>query len=169
MDMSRRVAFAIVNDSCRTGRYITEIHDDVPIAETLFNGEGPRPCCWTGTTLARGFSIVGMDIDTGIRRKIFKDAGAVDNDTGLLGTAGGLLMTGWPDGKVSVYDKDTGAELWNFYAGHDMHAAAITYAVEGKQYFAILGGGSRGSIGGIPTDGRALGGTPMLWVFGLRD
>jgi len=169
MDMDRRVAFAMVNDACRTGRYLTEVHADVPIAETLFNGVGPRPCCWTGTVLHRGFSIVAMQIDTGVRTKIYKDATAVDNDTGLLGTAGGLLMSGWSDGHIAVYSKDTGGELWRFHAGHDMHAAAMTYAHEGKQYFAILGGGNRGSISGVPSPGRALGGTPMLWVFGLRD
>jgi alcohol dehydrogenase (cytochrome c) len=171
MDMGRRTAFAIVNDACRTGRYITEVHDDVPIAETLFNGEGPRPCCWTGTTLHRGFSIVAMAIDTGERTKIYKDATARDNDTGVIGTDGGLLMTGWSNGKLAVYDKDTGVELWSFNIGADLHAAPMTFSVDGNQYFALVAGGntSTSNVGGVPAQGRAFGGSPVVWVFGLRN
>jgi len=170
LDMDRRIAYTVVNDSCRTGRYITEITNP-PFGPDLFNGVGPRPCCWTGEVLTRGFSIVGIQIDSGDRRKIFKDANAGDNRSGLVGTAGGLLMTGWADGELAVYDKDTGAKLWNFHMGTDLHAAPITYSVDGNQYFAILAGGnpSTRDVGGIARAGDAFGGSPVLWVFGLRD
>ena len=169
LDLERRIAYTVTNDNCRTGNYITEIHDDVPIAETLFNGEGPRPCCWTSDSIQKGYGIVGMQIDTGARNKMLKKPDAVDNETGLLGTAGGLLMTGWVDGEVAVYDKDSGTKLWSFNTGTTLSAAPITYAVDGKQYFAILAGGGRGAESTIPNPGRALGGSPNLWVFGLPN
>ena len=169
LDLDRRVTYATVNDSCRTGNYITEIHDDVPIGPTLFNGEGPRPCCWTSQAIPRGFSIVALQIDTGERRKIAKEPLADGNMTGLVGTAGGLLLTGWADGEVAVYDKDTGAKLWNFHTGTDLHAAPITYAIEGKQYFAILAGGNGREVSAIPDPGEAFGGTGTLWFFGLPN
>jgi len=171
LDMDRRIAYATTNDDCRTGNYITEIHDDVPIGPTLFNGEGPRPCCWTSDTIRKGSSIVGMQIDTGERTKIMKDATKFNNATGLVGTAGGLLFTGWRDGEVSIYDKDTGAKLWNFWTGQDMHAAGMTYAVGGKQYFAILGGGNTSTrhVGGIPPVANSFAGSPLIWVFGLHN
>ncbi|MBM4438284.1 MAG: hypothetical protein FJ029_13915 [Actinobacteria bacterium] len=78
-------------------------------------------------------------------------------------------MSAWPNGEVAVYDKDTGAKLWNFYTGTSIAAAAITYAVDGKQYFAILAGGARGAISTAPNPGAQLGGNPNLWVFGLPD
>jgi glucose dehydrogenase len=89
--------------------------------------------------------------------------------SGVLGTAAGLLMTAWQDGDVSIYDKDNGKLLWNFNTGTNMAAAAMTYAVNGKQYFAVLGGGSPGNVSTIPEADNALGGNPNLWVFGLPN
>jgi glucose dehydrogenase len=110
-----------------------------------------------------------MDIDTGARTKLVAtDPARQGNESGVLGTAGGLLMTAWGNGDVSVYSKDDGKLLWNFNTGTNMAAAAMTYAVGNKQYFAVLAGGGTGSVSGIPGDDEALGGNPNLWVFGLR-
>jgi alcohol dehydrogenase (cytochrome c) len=174
LDRDRGMAYTMTNDSCVTGNYITEVH---PFEEVLAGGGGtgmytgatPEPCCWDSEGIEKGFGLVAMNIETGERNKLAKFENETNNQTGLLGTAGGLLMTGWPGGKVAVYDKDTGAELWHFNVGSRLGAAAMTYAVDGKQYFAILSGGSRGSVSGAPGAGDALGGNPNIWVFGLRD
>lgn len=171
LDLERRIAFTVTNDNCTTGNYITAVRETAVPIQNAFMATTTMPAmtATTGAEIGRGFGIVGVNIDTGQRRKIYKDATASGNLTGLLGTAGGLLMSAWPTGEVAVYDKDTGAKLWNFYTGTAMAAAAITYAVDGKQYFAILAGGARGAISTAPNPGAQLGGNPNIWVFGLPD
>ena len=170
LDLERRINYTVTNDSCTTGSYITAVREvAVPIMGAFQGAAEPAMTTTTGALINRGFGIVGLNIDTGQKRKIFKDATATSNVTGLIGTAGGLLMSAWPTGEVAVYDKDTGAKLWNFYTGMSMAAAPITYSVDGRQYFAILGGGARGDISAAPAPGNQLGGTPILWVFGLRE
>ena len=169
-DQERRIAFTVTNDSCTTGNYITAVRElTVPLMGAFQGNPNPAMTTTTGAEIPRGFGIVAMNVDTGAKKKLFKDATASSNNSGLLGTAGGLLMSAWPTGEVAVYDKDTGAKLWNFFTGMDMSAAPISYSVDGRQYFAILGGGSRGPISTAPDPGTQLGGNPILWVFGLRE
>jgi alcohol dehydrogenase (cytochrome c) len=168
LDLERRVAFGITNDDCSTTA-ITEVKPPpLDPAVAYFKG-GPGPCCWEGETIRRGFGLVAMNIDTGERKKLAKWPEQLGNESGLVGTAGGILMTAWPTGEVMVMDKDDGKVLWSFNTGTNIAAAPITYAVGDKQYFAILAGGDRGTIGGVPDAGFALGGNPNLWVFGLPN
>ena len=62
--------------------------------------------------------------------------------SGTLGTAGDLLFTAQADGKIMALDKDTLDELWSFNAGTTIAAPPITFAVDGKQYVAIVVGGA---------------------------
>jgi acetamidase/formamidase len=54
-------------------------------------------------------------------------------------TAGNLVFLGHIDGTFSAYDAKTLKELWSFNVGTGINAPAITYAVNGKQYVAVLG------------------------------
>jgi alcohol dehydrogenase (cytochrome c) len=168
LDLERRTAYAITNDDCSTQK-ITEVKAPPLDASNKYFQGGPSPCCWEGETIHRGFGLVGMNIDTGERKKLAKWPDQVGNESGLVGTAGGLLMTAWPSGEVMVLSKDDGKVLWSFNTGTNIAAAPMTYAVGDKQYFAILAGGGTGSVGGIPDPGFALGGNPNLWVFGLPN
>ena len=58
-----------------------------------------------------------MNIDTGAKTKLGMFPERTGNQSGVLGTAAGLLMTAWENGDVSVYDKDNGKLLWNFNTG----------------------------------------------------
>jgi len=175
LDLDRRVAYAIVNEDCTSSGSISEVKEpaktDWPKFFSSFEGgtSGPQPCCFTGSDIHRGYAIVGMNIDTGARTKLGMFPERTGNQSGVLGTAAGLLMTAWENGDVSVYDKDNGKLLWNFNTGTNMAAAAMTYAVNGKQYFAVLGGGAPGNVSTIPDEDTALGGNPNLWVFGLPN
>ena len=69
LDPNRRLAYATVNDSCRAGNVVTDFRDGADAAQFI----DERGCCWTGSTIGKGFSIVSMNLDTIERRKIFKD------------------------------------------------------------------------------------------------
>jgi quinohemoprotein ethanol dehydrogenase len=69
---------------------------------------------------------------------------------GTLTTAGNLVFQGRVDGTLRAYTADTGKELWQYNLGLGISAPPITYAINGKQYVALLvgyGGGMAG-LGG---------------------
>jgi len=62
--------------------------------------------------------------------------------SGTATTAGNLLFVGHLDGHFSALDATTGATLWDQKLQYGADAPPITYSVNGKQYVAILAGGS---------------------------
>jgi alcohol dehydrogenase (cytochrome c) len=62
------------------------------------------------------------------------------NFAGALATAGNLVFLGHLDGTFSAYDARTLKEVWSFNAGSGIMAPAVSYAVGGKQYVAVLVG-----------------------------
>jgi alcohol dehydrogenase (cytochrome c) len=72
------------------------------------------------------------------------------------------------DGTFAAYDARTLQELWSYNVGAGIDAPAVTYAVNGKQYVAVLVGAPQRAaiIREIPElKDRPL--THMLYVFGL--
>jgi len=69
---------------------------------------------------------------------------------GVMSTAGGLLFSGSVDGYVFALDAANGRELWHMTLGARVHAAPMTYAVDGKQYMTIAAGN-------------------VVFTFGLRE
>jgi alcohol dehydrogenase (cytochrome c) len=65
------------------------------------------------------------------------------NNSGILTTAGGLIFTGYTDGTFAAYDDTTLQELWKINVGTGFDAPPMTFAVNGKQYVAIMSGLSR--------------------------
>ncbi|MGQ0736779.1 MAG: PQQ-dependent dehydrogenase, methanol/ethanol family [Acidobacteriota bacterium] len=82
---------------------------------------------------------------------------------GTLTTAGNLVFQGRADGTLRAYAADTGKELWQQNLGLGISAPPITYAVNGRQYLAILVGfgGAMAGLGGPST--AALG-----WEYGRQ-
>jgi alcohol dehydrogenase (cytochrome c) len=87
------------------------------------------------------------------------------NYAGALATAGNLVFLGHIDGTFSAYDARTLKELWSFNVGTGINAPAITYAVNGKQYVAVLVGSRhyqqdgqniRNIVRGIDTQGNSI-------------
>jgi alcohol dehydrogenase (cytochrome c) len=60
--------------------------------------------------------------------------------SGILTTAGNILVTGGREGNFVVLNAKTGALLWKTELGGPMLMGPITYAVGGKQYVAINAG-----------------------------
>jgi len=59
---------------------------------------------------------------------------------GTLTTAGGLVFYGNVEGLVKALDAKTGKLLWQFRTGSGISAAPMTYAIDGKQYLAVVAG-----------------------------
>jgi alcohol dehydrogenase (cytochrome c) len=93
---------------------------------------------------------------------------AYPNFSGALATAGNLVFIGHLDGSFTAYDGKTLQELWSFNAGTGINAPPITFAVNGKQYVAVLAGSKQFRI--VFNDAPELKNTAtasMLYVFGL--
>ena len=60
--------------------------------------------------------------------------------TGALVTAGGLVFAGSLDRRISAYDAGTGDRLWATRLSEVPNAPPISYAVDGRQYVAVIVG-----------------------------
>ncbi|MED5412856.1 MAG: PQQ-dependent dehydrogenase, methanol/ethanol family [Pseudomonadota bacterium] len=62
------------------------------------------------------------------------------SSAGITTTAGSLLFSGTADGYFFALNAETGEELWNISLGRRVHAAPITYEVDGQQHVTIASG-----------------------------
>jgi quinohemoprotein ethanol dehydrogenase len=72
-----------------------------------------------------------------------KYAGFMDHG-GVLSTAGGVVIQGSIDGKLRVFNDETGEVIKEIDTGSALIAAPMTYTVNGVQYVAILAGSGGG-------------------------
>jgi len=94
---------------------------------------------------------------------------AYPNHSGVLTTAGGIVVTALLDGTVVAYDDQTLEELWKINLGTGFVAPPMTYAVNGKQYIAIasgIGNVAKAKLARSPEMKNQPNAT-MLFVFGL--
>ena len=88
---------------------------------------------------------------------------------GTLATGGDVMFYGNLLGYFNAIDAKTGKALWKMQLGSGIGAGPITYAIDGKQYVAIVAGRTAaipaflGDIGKKMTDATPEGGT--LYVF----
>lgn len=69
------------------------------------------------------------------------------NFGGPISTAGGLVFIGASnDRRFRAFDTRTGEELWTQVLVMSAHSVPISYAVDGKQYVAVVAGGQRGDV-----------------------
>ena len=84
-------------------------------------------------------------------------------NAGTMTTAGNLVFQGRASGDLVAYNARSGETLWTFNVGSGISAPPVTYAMEGRQYVAILvgwGGGVAG-LGGF-TEVR------QGWAYGVH-
>ena len=131
-----------------------------------FNDKGFDPKTWRATPWSIGYGVGGQFISGAsrpgtslsslqawdpVRQRI---AWEVPMDgvfhPGTMTTAGNLVFQGRVDGSLRAYAADTGKELWRSDLGLGLSAPPITYAVNGRQYVAILvgWGGAMAGLGG---------------------
>ncbi len=85
------------------------------------------------------------------------------NNAGTLTTAGNLVFQGQVNGDLAAYRADTGEELWKMHLGLGISAPPITYAVDGRQYLALLVGWG-GGVAGLGGPRAAAHG----WAYGIH-
>src|SRR6187399_1150258 len=93
-------------------------------------------------------SVIALDPQTMQRKWTFKQYDVTDG--GILTTATDLLFTGGREGYFYALDARSGDVLWKASLGGQIVNGPITYAIDGKQYVAVISGNS-------------------LYAFGLRE
>ena len=63
---------------------------------------------------------------------------------GALSTAGGLVFYGNVHGELKAVDARSGNVLWKFNVGTGILQGPVTYAIDGKQYLAVVAGRLKG-------------------------
>jgi alcohol dehydrogenase (cytochrome c) len=91
------------------------------------------------------------------------------NHSGVLTTAGGIVVTALLDGTIVAFDDQTLEELWKINVGAGFVAPPMTYSVNGKQYIAIASGigvVGKAKLARSP-EMKTQPNATMLFVFGL--
>jgi alcohol dehydrogenase (cytochrome c) len=68
------------------------------------------------------------------------DVGRVPGNGAMLATAGDLVFHGDMNRRFRAFDAATGKMLWESVLGGNVSVSTITYAVDGKQYVAVMTG-----------------------------
>ena len=91
-------------------------------------------------------SVAAVDLPAG--KIVWKTHFRSPQDGGTLATAGGLVFSSDPEGKLRALDTDTGHELWNYHTVSGASGPAMTYSVGGQQYVAVMSsnGGAWGAF-----------------------
>lgn len=83
--------------------------------------------------------LVALDLQK--RRIVWTHRQRIPFASSTLATAGGLLFNGDVDRYFSAYDQANGRILWRTRLNAAPESSPITYAVNGKQYLAVVTGG----------------------------
>jgi alcohol dehydrogenase (cytochrome c) len=112
--------------------------------------------------------IAALDLRTG--KIIWTDRQRSPVASALLATAGGLVFAGTDDGNFRALDSATGKILWQTRLAETPGGFPVSFAVGGKQYVAIVGGGhtplalaTSSFTPELPDAGTAR----TIWVFAL--
>ncbi len=88
------------------------------------------------------------------------------NYSGALATAGNLVFLGSYDGSFTAHDAKTMEEVWSFNVGSGINAPPVSYAVNGKQYVAVLVGSRQPlNVWQYAPELKNTSTTSMLYVF----
>src|SRR5690606_29048810 len=129
------VAFGAGIEGCSTASTTGNDPADVVPGQVFLGGN------YQAAGLVEG-SVFAFDVATGEQKaKVMRP---IANDAGVLLTSD-LVWTGEMDGNVVAFDQNTLEELWSINLGTSFKAPPMSFAVNGKQYIAILGG-----AGGAP-------------------
>ena len=140
---------------------------DVVAAQREWNGRLPAPEGTVMPDVFTGGSVNAIDPITG---KTVKKVEIPRRLNGMLTTGGNLVFGGGSDGWLTAYDAETLDVVWQYNVGTSLAGPPMSYAVDGKQYIAILAGASPAAADRtsyppseffVPTD--------QLFVFALNE
>ena len=79
-------------------------------------------------------------IDLENKKSVWVHRRRASSTTGVLATADGIVFAGYVDRTFSAFDDATENVLWNTRLTEVPNSNATTYAVNGKQYIAVVAG-----------------------------
>jgi alcohol dehydrogenase (cytochrome c) len=85
-------------------------------------------------------ALLAYDLAAGKFAWRYPQVGSGRSSGGTMTTAGGLVFFGDDAESLEAVDSRTGAPLWHFQTGQNMHASPMSYGVNGKQYVAAASG-----------------------------
>lgn len=88
----------------------------------------------------------------------------------ILATAGGLIFEGTRDRWFRASDQRTGKMLWQVRLNGAINSSPITYQVGGRQYVAVLAGGTTSLemfMAPLTPEIKTTGSATTLWIFRL--
>jgi len=131
-------------DPTRNALYIP-FHDaclDMTANASTPSGFGPRNgVLRPGVDPEEFAAIAKVDLSTGRVERIHAQA-APGNGSALV-TGGDLLFWGDLDRRFNAFDSDTGEILWTAVLGGIIQTSTISYAVDGRQYVAVMTGNAQ--------------------------
>jgi alcohol dehydrogenase (cytochrome c) len=100
--------------------------------------------------------------------------GKVPTNGAVLATAGDVVFFGDLNRRFRAFDADTGKILWETILGNVISSSTITYAVNGRQYIAVIAGDNlaapgliAGTMGPVKVDITPPRGSNAIYVFAL--
>jgi alcohol dehydrogenase (cytochrome c) len=116
--------------------------------------------------------IMKINMSTGEMTRIHSQAWP-GNGSALV-TGGNLLFWGDLNRRLRAFDSDSGKILWEATLGGMIMASTITYAVNGKQYVAVLTGDGQSGTGNVLANvpklrANAVRGHNAVYVFALPN
>jgi alcohol dehydrogenase (cytochrome c) len=153
--------FVPATDWCAHVRMIDkvpELQDDNTKGPYYFGGETQ----FSPWSEASGW-LTAFDAATG--KEKWKYHAAKPMVGGVVATAGGLVFTGELSGSFEAFDAANGSILYRHDVGGPVGGGVVSYAVQGKQYVAVVSG----YIGSYNDFSPELGGAnPTITVFTLK-
>ena len=112
-----------------------------------------------------------ISLDT--KKTVWTERQRAPQTTGVLATAGGLILAGALDRWFTAYDDTNGKALWKIRLNDVPNSAPITYMVNGKQYIAVVvgyGGPQAASFPQLtPEITLPIARSSAIWVFELNN
>lgn len=103
-------------------------------------------------------------------------SGRMPTNSAILATAGNLVFWGDINRRYQALDADSGEILWETLLGGPVSMSNISYAIDGRQYIAVISGATLSQrsltelqMGPIPLQLDATPGDATLYVFALPD
>ena len=123
-----------------------------------------------GADPAEFAGIAKVDMSTGRLQRFY--TGPHPGNGAILATAGELIFWGDMNRRLRAFDAETGEILWESILGGIIQMSTITYAVNGKQYVAVLtGDGGPGGLQPLTVvpDLKPVRGHNAVYVFALPE
>ena len=110
------------------------------------NGQRKETFIRRGTDPENYVGIAKVNMQTG-RKEVFHSQ-AYPSNGAVLATAGELIFWGDMNRRIMAFDASSGEKLWESILGGIIQNSTITYAVNGRQYLAVLTGDGAGHTSG---------------------